>query len=190
MLTRVLTSVCAIHSCVVVATQCMHDAVSLAACCVFVRPPPSWAHQWLLCRGSPIDPTIAPVVSVRSIDSFAAICTSDHGHTRSPEARHQSSVSCFKPECESPEETRSIECTAKSWLDPSEARYSCCFDSKGQTFERWMVSAGLRSVSDSNISDPGVCLVSSPEARKAVAELKGAHPLAILSPANIENRGQ
>ena len=92
-LTRVLTSVYAIHSCVVVATQCMHDAVSLAACCVFVRPPPSWAHQWLLRRGSPIDPTIAPVVSVRSIDSFVAICSSDYGNTRSPEARHQSGVS-------------------------------------------------------------------------------------------------
>ena len=46
------------------------------------------------------------------------------------------------------------------------------------------------SVADLNISEPGVCLVSSSEARKAVAELKGAHPLAILSPANIENRGQ
>ena len=45
------------------------------------------------------------------------------------------------------------------------------------------------SVADLNISEPGVCLVSSSEARKAVAELKGAHPLAILSPANIENRG-
>ena len=48
----------------------------------------------------------------------------------------------------------------------------------------------LGSVADLNISEPGVCLVSSSEARKAVAELKGAHPLAILSPANIENRGQ
>ena len=101
-LTRVLTSVSAIHSCVVVATQCMHDAVSLAACCVLVRLPPSWAHQWLLCQGSPIDLTIAPVVSVRSINSFVAICSSDYGRFATS---NQSSVSCFKPECESPEET-------------------------------------------------------------------------------------
>ena len=53
----------------------------------------------------------------------------------------------------------------------------------------WSVPV-LGSIADLNISEPGVCLVSSSEARKAVAELKGAHPLAILFPANIDTRGQ
>ena len=53
----------------------------------------------------------------------------------------------------------------------------------------WSVPV-VRSIADLNVSEPGVCLVSSSEARKAIKELKGLHPLAILSPANIDNRGE
>ena len=53
----------------------------------------------------------------------------------------------------------------------------------------WSVPV-VRSVADLNVSKPGVCLVSSSEARKAINKLKGLQPLAILFQANICNRGE
>ena len=53
----------------------------------------------------------------------------------------------------------------------------------------WSVAV-KSGVSELITSEPGVCLASVSEAKKVVAELKGAHPLAILSPANINGAGQ
>ena len=46
------------------------------------------------------------------------------------------------------------------------------------------------SISDLNVAEPGVGVVSSSEARKAINELKGTHALALLSPANVHNSGK
>ena len=48
----------------------------------------------------------------------------------------------------------------------------------------------IGSISELNVSEPGVCLVSCSEARKVWKELTGVSPLAILCPSNIDNRGQ
>ncbi len=49
------------------------------------------------------------------------------------------------------------------------------------------IKSGLSELSS---SAPGVCLVSSAEARKAVKELKSEHALAILSPTNADKKGE
>ena len=44
-------------------------------------------------------------------------------------------------------------------------------------------------LSELSSSEAGVCLVTASEARRAITELKGEKPLAILSPSNIDGRG-
>ena len=39
------------------------------------------------------------------------------------------------------------------------------------------------------LSEAGVCLVSTSEARRALSELEGEQPLAVLSPLNIDGAG-
>ena len=51
-LTRVLDIGCAIHSCVVVATQCMHGQASLSASCASVLPAFRRRQRQLLCGGA------------------------------------------------------------------------------------------------------------------------------------------
>ena len=46
-----------------------------------------------------------------------------------------------------------------------------------------------QSVSELSASEPGVCLATTSEARKAVKELKGDKALAVLSPSNIDGQG-
>ena len=46
------------------------------------------------------------------------------------------------------------------------------------------------SIADLDAAEPGVCLVSTAEARKAITELFSLHPLAILSPVNVDAKGQ
>ena len=53
--------------------------------------------------------------------------------------------------------------------------------------EGWSVPV-VACINDLNIAEPGNCLVSTSEARKAVKALKGVHSLAIVSSANIRNR--
>ena len=62
-----------INLCVVVATQCMHGSVSLAACCAFVRPPLFWRRFRLLIRGAKAYPTVVGVTAIRSIVSFDTV---------------------------------------------------------------------------------------------------------------------
>ena len=55
--------------------------------------------------------------------------------------------------------------------------------------EGWSVPV-VGSITELNVSEPGISLVSTSETRKAIKELKGLHPLAILYQANIDNRGE
>ena len=55
--------------------------------------------------------------------------------------------------------------------------------------DRWSVPI-VGCIAELKVGEPGVCLVSSSEARKAIQELKSDHALAILSPSNIDNRGE
>ena len=53
--------------------------------------------------------------------------------------------------------------------------------------EGWSVPV-VPCINDLNVAEPGNCLVSNSEARKAIKELKRVHALAFVSPANIVNR--
>ena len=46
-----------------------------------------------------------------------------------------------------------------------------------------------QSVSELSASEPGVCLATTSEARKAVKDLKSDKALAVLSPSNIDGQG-
>ena len=55
--------------------------------------------------------------------------------------------------------------------------------------EGWSVPV-KDTVRDLSVTAAGVCLASTSDARKAMAELKGTQPLGILAPANIDGQGQ
>ena len=53
----------------------------------------------------------------------------------------------------------------------------------------WSVPV-FSAISELKVGEPGVCMASVSEAKKAIAELKGEKPLAVLCPANIDAKGE
>ena len=53
----------------------------------------------------------------------------------------------------------------------------------------WSVPV-FSSISELKVGEPGVCMASVSETKKAIAELKGEKALAVVCPANIDSKGE
>ena len=174
-----------INSCAVVATQCMHGSPSLAACCAFVRPWPSWRRRWVSTEERKLIPQLLEIFRSGALSSLLPIApTCDSSSTNPNGSKYQTNINYTKAHLEKPADAA----RAGGWTAVKHAKVVTS-ESKDKLLPNGWSVPTKHSVSEMCSSEPRICLVSTAEARKRLKELKGEHPLAIVAPSNITNTG-
>ena len=164
--------------CVVVATQCMHGSVSLAACCAFVRPPLFCRRFLLFSEERKLIPQLLELLRSEALSALIP--------TVSPVPSNPAAAqNVQKQQKNTSIRDKNVDSTTASGWKPVKSVKSAFSETRDKLLPNgWSVPI-KNTITEMSSSAPGICLVSNTEARKIVKELKGEHALAILAPSNI-----
>ena len=194
-LTRVLDIGCAIHSCVVVATQRMHGQAFVASRYVLGRQSRWQGSKSVQERAANVAAIVAVISVWCSFMSVGELWLFDStGRTIRIDRSFSDNV-CFSniaPQCWEATRPDTAKHNSKNPAEPGctwvKSKRVATTPMKDKLLsDEWSVPM-VGCIAELKVGEPGVCLVWSSEARKTIQKLKSDHTWAILSPSNVDNR--